>query len=135
MLASLGRWLHPGKHTRRSQPDVILPLRQQSLRVHPAHELFPRAGLRLGRPSPERRQVQSLRNIVKPGRKLAVVDVSISVHVELVEQSLDLGVGDVQLPANHREVLVLDPPRFVHIASGKKSPKTGSVHGQQLKRI
>lgn len=107
---------------------MSLPFRNQSLRIYPAHKLFPRTASVLGRPGAERRQVQSLGHLLEPGGELAVVDVSVFVRVELVEQSFDLSFGDVELPADHGEVLVLDPARFVHITSGKQSAKAGSLH-------
>lgn len=105
-------------------PDVGLPLGQETLGVHPAHELFPRAA----RPRAARAPVERVRHLPEPAGELAVVDVSALVRVELVEQSSDLGLGDAELPADDREVAVLDLPGLVHVAGGKEPPQTGSVH-------
>ena len=118
------------------QPDVIAPFRQEVLRVHPTHELFPRPSRAEARPGPAAGggpPVQLLGHLLEPGGELAVVDVSVLVRVEPVEQSLDLGFGHVELPAHHREIPELDLPGVVHIAGGKQPPETGAVHVLRFK--
>lgn len=84
----------------------------------------------LERPGAQRGQVQSLRNLPKPGGEVAVVDVAVITRVELVEQTSDVSFGDAELAAHRREILVLDPAGLVHVAGGKEPPEigSGSVH-------
>lgn len=106
------------------------PFRDKSLHPSPIHQHVPRIALVLGRPGAERRQVQSLRHLLKPGGEVAVVDVSVITRVELVEQTSDVSVGDAELATHRREILVLDPAGLVHVAGGKQPPEigSGSVH-------
>lgn len=115
---------------RQRQRVASLPFRNQIVHITPAHKLFPRTGLPGGgrAAGAQERQVQALRELPERGGELAVVDGTVLVRVELVEQSLDLGVRDAELPAHRDEVLVLDPARFVHVTGGKEPPETRRLH-------
>ena len=96
----------------------VPPFREQRDRIVPVQEFVPRTGgLTVGRlDGAERRQVQRLRHLLELGREAGVVDVSVSVRVELVKQSFNLVFGYVKFSAHHGEVLVFDVARFVDIA-------------------
>lgn len=114
--------------------DVSSPLRYQSLRFSLIHQHVPRVALVPERPGAKRRQVQSLRHLPKLGGEVAVVDVPVSILVELVEQSFDVSLGDVEFQAHRHKILVFDLPGLVHVADGKQPPEVGScsVHRARI---
>lgn len=110
--------------------DVSLPFRHKSLRFSLIHQHIPRIALVPERPGAKRRQVQRLRHLPKLGGEVTVVDVSIIIRVELVEQSFDVSFRDVEFEAHRGKILVFDLPGLVHVAGGKQPPEVGfcSVH-------
>lgn len=116
--------------------DASSPVGHQSLRFSLIRQHVPRTAPVLERPGAQRcqaqAQVQSLRHLPEPGGEVAVVDVPVSIRVELVEQSFDVSFSHAELKAHRRKILVFDLAGFVHVAGGKQPPQVGSFSVHRL---
>lgn len=113
--------------------DESSPFRYQSLRFSLIHQHVPRIALVLERPGGKRCQVQSLRHLPKLGGEVSVVDVPVSIRVELLEQSFDVSFRNAELEAHRRKILVFDLPGLVDVAGGKQPPQVGSFSVHRIR--
>lgn len=113
--------------------DASSPFGYQSLRFSLIHQHVPRIALVLERPGAKRCQVQSIRHLPKLGGEVAVVDVSVIIRVELVEQSFDVSFRDAEFEAHRRKILVFDLPGLVDVAGGKQPPEVGSCSVHRIR--